>query len=278
MSVGQKNTTGKPDTSMYNLGRGRVYIAALNSSGLPEEYRDVGNVPGFSLGIEEEELLHQSSREGLKKTDARVTISKDVTFSLTMDELSSQNLALFFAGTTSQTANPAVAGITEYEAINAWSGEGTWFQIKDSSGTPARDIASANVTVVSDKAATNVTLVLNTDYEVDEKNGRIFLIPGSSAVVSSTIHVTLAADAGAQATVDVMAALAASSQQYALTFIGVNPTDNDEEMHIELHKIRFSAEGDFALSGDDWTQMQVNGTAEENTAWPGASKTLTITK
>jgi hypothetical protein len=281
MSVGMKNTTGTPSAANYNLGRGRAYIAPL-VSGLPYEFRDLGNVPGFSLSVDVEELLHQSSREGVKTTDARVVISQDVGFTLTLDELSAQNLALFFAGTVDAgVTNPAVAGITEYLAIPALVETGGFYlQIQNATGVPARDIDASDVTVTHDKAGANDTLVLNTDYTVDTTNGMIFFLStGVVTTVGKTIHVTLAAKAGAVATMDQTLGLAASSATYALKFIGVNPLDEDSEMQVELHKIRISAEGDFALIGDEITQMQVTGTAERNTDWVDSdSQTMTITK
>lgn len=279
MSVGLKNTTGTPDSTQYNLGRGRVYIAPL-VSGLPYEYRDVGNAPAFALNVDVEELLHQSSREGVKTTDARIVISQDVGFTLTLDELSAQNMALFFAATTAIAVNPAVAGIAEYLAIPALvETGGFWLDIRSAAGIPARDITEeGDITVVHDKLGTNDTLVYNTDYTVDLVNGRIFFLStGATTVATKTIHVTLAADAAPEADIHQTRALEASSLTYALKFIGVNPQDADSEMAVELHKVRFSAEGDFGLISDEITQMQVNGTAEKNTSWVDSlSQVLTI--
>jgi hypothetical protein len=277
MSVGLINDLGTPNTEAYNLGRGRVYIAPL-VSGLPEEYRDVGNAPAFALNMEVEELLHQSSRAGVKTTDARVVVSQDIGFTLTLDELSAQNMALFFAAATAEVVNPAVAGITEYLAVASLTEVGgVWIDIHDN-GIPARDIDAADVTVVHDKAGANDTLVITTDYTVDEINGRIFLVaPAPTVLAGKTIHITLAAKALAESPLSQTQGLEASSQTFALKFIGVNPMDADSEMHVELHKVRFSAEGDFGLISDEVTQMQVSGTAEVNETWPDTnSQTLSI--
>lgn len=277
MSVGLINAAGVPNTEAYNLGRGRVYIAPL-VSGLPEEYRDVGNAPAFALNMEVEELLHQSSRAGVKTTDARVVVSQDIGFTLTLDELSAQNMALFFAAVTAEVTNPAVAGIGEYLAVASLTKVGgVWIDIHDS-GVPARDITAADVTVVHDKAVANDTLVLTTDYTVDEVNGRIFLVyPAVTVLSGKTIHITLAAKGAASDPLSQTQGLEASSLTYALKFIGVNPMDADSEMHVELPKVRFSAEGDFGLISDEVTQMQVSGVAEKNENWPDSnSQTLSI--
>ena len=63
MAVGVKNSTGTTQTQDYNLGRGVLYIAALDgTTGLPGPYRDLGNAPSFALNVSVEELIHQSSR------------------------------------------------------------------------------------------------------------------------------------------------------------------------------------------------------------------------
>jgi len=275
MSVGRKNSTGVADTTSYNLGRGRAYIAQLNDSGLPEDYRDVGNVPNLALNLDVEELEHYSSRAGLKTLDARVIVQQTIGGTLTMDEFSAQNLAQFLAATVDDTVvNPAVAGITEYLAMSsARAGEGYWLDIRNpTTGLPARDIQAANVTVVHDKAGANDTLVLNTDYTVDEVNGMIFILStGVTIVNGKTLHVTLTADGGATATLDQVQALQASANTYALKFIGVNPLDSDKEMEWEFHKVRFSADGDLSLISDEYGQLAVSFAAEVNEQWPDSS-------
>lgn len=281
MSVGRKNSTGVADTTNYNLGRGRAYIALLTSSGLPEEYRDVGNVPNLALNLDVEELEHFSSRAGLKTLDARVIVQQTIGGTITMDELSAQNFAQFLAATMDDTiANPAVAGIGEYLAMtSARASEGYWLDIRDpSTGLPARDIQAASVTLVHDKAGANDTLVLNTDYSVDEVNGMIFVLStGVTIVDTKTLHVTLAADAGATATLDQVQALQASANTYALKFIGVNPLDSDKEMEWEFHKVRFSADGDLNLISDEFSQLGIAFAAEKNENWPDtSSQTVTL--
>jgi hypothetical protein len=265
------NTTGRPQTTDYNLGRGILYAAPL-VNGIPGPYRDLGNCTEFTISAEQEELEHQSSREGLRVTDKRVTLSQSFGISFTLDELNFENQALFFAGTTSTTGtNGAIAGFAKHELVSDLE-VGRWYDIKSSTGVRAYNIEAADLTV--EEGAT--TLVLGTDYELDLVMGRIFF-PGSvNAAAGDDIDVTLAANATAGG-LDQVNGLLSSSIPLALKFVGKNPANEDKATEYQFHQVTFAPEGDFSLIGDDWTTIPLTGTAERNAAVPDVSKTLTIT-
>lgn len=266
------NTTGKPRTTDYQLGRGKLYAATL-TNGIAGPYRDLGNCPEFSVTGEIETLEHQSSRGGLRVTDKRVTLSQTLNISFTLDEINHENLALFYAGNTStSTVNAAIAGFAKYEMIASVE-VARWYDIKNSTGGRAFDIDADDITV--EVGAT--TLVLNTDYELDLEMGRIFFLPTSSDVANTdSIDVTLSAKAGAR-TLQQVDALLTSSVPVALKFIAENPANSDVKTEYQFHQVTFSPEGDSSLIGDDWTTLPFSGTAERNEAVSDTSKTLTIT-
>lgn len=273
------NTTGLPQTSDYSLGRGKLYVAKLDTAtGKPDQsgWRDVGNVPDFSVSIDIEELLHQSSQAGLRVTDKRVVVSQTMNLSISLDELSGQNMALFFSGDTASVTNPAVAG---FAATNITTSAvlGRWYDIRSPAGVRAVDIEAANTTVTETGGPT--VLTLGTDYKLDLKMGRVFLFSTAVNVsAGDTVTVTLAADAGAAPQLDQVKALTKSSEQLVLKFIAENPANDDEQMELEFHSATLSAEGDFALIGDDWTVMQLSGVAQQETIGdPAGPRTLTIT-
>lgn len=272
------NTTGLPQTSDYSLGRGKLYVAKLDTAtGLPDAsgWRDVGNVPDFSVSIDIEELLHQSSQAGLRVTDKRVVVSQTMNLSISLDELSGQNMALFFSGDTATVTNPAVAGFAAVVLTNAVV-LGRWYDIVNASGVRAMDVEAANVTVREVSGPT--VLTLGTDYKLDLKMGRIFVFATAVNIAAGeSMDVALAADAGAAAQLDQVVALTKSSEQLVLKFIAENPANDDEQMELEFHSATLSAEGDFALIGDDWTVMQLSGVAQQESIATGSPRTLTIT-
>lgn len=271
------NTTGLPNTKDYSLGRGKLYVAKLDTStGLPDGdgYRDVGNVPDFSISIDIEELLHQSSQAGLRVTDKRVVVSQTMNLSISLDELSSQNMALFFSGDTATVTNPAVAGFAA-NVISTSVVLGRWYDIVNASGVRAVDLTPANVTIREVSGPT--VLVAGTDYTLDAKMGRFFLLTGATGIAAGeSVDVAVAATAGAAASLDQVQALTKSSEQLVLKFVSENPANNDEQVEFQFHSATLSAEGDFALIGDDWTVMQLTGVAQQESIATGSPRTLTI--
>jgi hypothetical protein len=276
------NKTGLANTSDYNLGRGKLYLATL-TNGIPGPYRDLGNCPEFNVSLENERLDHQSSRSGLRVTDKSVVVSQTVNINFTLDELNFQNLALFFSGESADEAitNPAIAGVTERELVASapdftdFDGP-RWYDLKNASGVRCYDIATANLTLASDTAGADNTLVEGTDYAVDEKNGRVMFLSTTTLIdEGDDITFTLAADAGA-VNPDEVRALTQTTVTAALKFISENPANNDAQTEYQFHQVQLSAEGDLALIGDEYSTMGFTAVAESNETADANSPTLTI--
>lgn len=264
------NATGTPNTEDYNLGRGIVYFASLVNS-LPAAYRDLGNAPEFNISIEVETVEHNSSRQGLRVVDKEVVISQKVTLSVTIDELNFENLALFFSGTTGTHTNVSIAGFAEHQMITSLE-LGRWYDIVDANGNRAYDVTLANLTV--EDGATS--LVSGTDFTLDSEMGRLFFLStASNTSAGQNIDVTLSANGSAN-TVDEVKALTKSAVTGALKFISINPAANDAKTEYQFHQVSLKATGDFALIGDEFTTMQLEGVAERNETADADSPTLTI--
>lgn len=145
----KSNTTGLPDPNDYQLGRGRLYMAVLDTStGLPDDdgWRDLGNATAVNLNVTEETLDHRSSRAGTATIDKSVSISRTATLTWALDEISQENMALLLGGTVSTYTNPAVAGVAERELTNAVK-LGRHYDLVDGSGNRPMGITPANLTV-----------------------------------------------------------------------------------------------------------------------------------
>lgn len=269
------NSTGKPDTRDYYLGRGKLYLAVLDASSIPGAYRDLGNAPAFAFSVEEESLDHFGSREGLKVLDKRVAISKSITISFTLDELNHRNAGLFFAGSVSSITNPAVAGVGADAGseiiITTSSEEGRAYPLLtayDGSGLPVAFSARTVPVITEDPTGTPVDGVLDTDFEIDKDSGLLFLIAGSAVLpAGSEIGWWSAADASAPATLDIMQALKAATQDFAVRFEGTNPANADEKLVLDLYSVQISADGDLPMISDEFATMSFTGAAQENSAY-----------
>lgn len=267
------NLTGTPNTADYNLGRGIVYFASL-TNGLPGAYRDLGNAPEFNISVEVETIEHQSSRQGLRVVDKEVVISQKVTLTITLDELNSENLALFFSGSQGTLTNPAVSAQTEFEMISSVE-LGRWYDIVDDSGVRAYNFTSTNAIDI-DNGTDDTNLVAGTDYTLDAEMGRIFFHSDASAIeAGEAVDVAWSLDAG-NVNVNEVKALTTSAVVGALKFISVNPAAADAKTEYQFHQVSLKADGDFSLIGDEFTTMQLTGVAERNETADADSPTLTI--
>lgn len=276
-----RNPAGTHTTDDYNLGRGKAYFASLDSAGLPEAYRDLGNVVELNISVEKEELDHQSSREGLKVIDKTVVLSQKVTISsLVMDELNFENIAFFFSGASGQESNEAQTGVPTPSGNLTVTTQGRWYDLyEDASGQPSSDPQGKriyDIGNVSIQSAEGSAMVATTDYTVDSVMGRIFVVDGGS-MDAGDYDVTISPNASGAANVDVMRALTSSATEGALKFISENPASDDHQYEWQFHKVKLSAEGDVPLIGDEWTTLTVSGTAEQNSAADPDSPTLTVT-
>lgn len=269
------NTTGIPNTNDYNLGRGIVYFAPLDSGGLPLGFRDLGNAPEFNISFETETLTHQSSRQGLKVTDKEVVISQECKLSLTLDEINFENLAIAMSGAAlnDQDINLYKVGVTNAElATAAEYVQNRWYDLRDpATGKRAFNITTAGHVVLKHNAGAT-TLTAGTDYTLDAKMGRVF-VKVASVTTALTFDLTL--NAGA-VPIDMVRALTSSSISGALKFVASNPADGDKYTEYHFHKVSLKPQGDLALIGDDWSQMQFEGVAESNTAADALSPICTI--
>lgn len=264
------NTTGTPNTKDYNLGRGIVMFALLEDD-LPGAYRDLGNAPEFNITTEVDTLEHESSRGGLRVVDKEVVVSQKMSLSVTIDEVNMENMALFFSGDTASFTNAAIAGFAEHEMISSVV-LGRHYDIVNASNARAYDITSAAITV--QVGAT--TLVEDTDYTLDKAMGTIFFLSSATNVTAGdAIDVTLQGRPAAAA-VDEVRALTSSSVSGALKFISINPAADDAKTEYQFHKVSLKATGDYALIGNEWTTMQLEGVAEKNETASPLSPTLTI--
>ena len=121
--------TSSPATSNYTLGKGVLSVATYGSA----VFTDLGNCPSMEVEPTEETLDHFSSRSGTRNKDKLATLEKGYTLNFTLDELSVENLALFFKAT--HTGNAEIQGlmgandqehILKFVSENATGPDYTW--------------------------------------------------------------------------------------------------------------------------------------------------------
>ena len=289
------STTGKPNTQDYNLGRGEVLFGTLNATDKPTAWRHVGNCTSFGVTVETDRLKHQSSLAGLKVTDLDVVISQEVQLAITLDEtINFDNMSDFLSGAATTYVNP-------YKATNqaqySWlpSADFTVLRYYDlvgettAGGAPEPTdryygVKASDLTLTVDDSPTFTVLTLDTDYNLDGIEGRVFILdtPKTTGVTPSikvdgaTLKIDL--NTAGISPLDQVQGLTQTAIKVAVKFISQNAANSNKKLHYQFHKVTLAAEGDWGQISDEVSEMTFAGTAEKNAIAGGAaSPTLTIT-
>jgi len=226
-----------PSTDNYLLGKGKLYIDLLDSSGARTGEMDIGNCPAFAITPTIESLDHFESMSGVREKDKSVDVSAGFTAKFTTDEYSRWNLMLAIFGTDEGTFS-----------------QGTGHQINESvTATIDRwsKLLRRNVhTLVVTNAAGTVTYTEGTDYSVDQFVGRIKPLSGGSISSGQALLVDYNYDATQYSTIS---AMESSSIEVFVRFVGAPQVGPHYE--VEIWKGKIKPAGDIGLISDEWSSM-----------------------
>lgn len=241
----------------YTLGRGRLfaarYTAAQVNAGIvaatmPEGgYVYIGNTPEVSITSEEETLDHFDSDSGIRTKDDSVSLQVNRTGAFTTDNISVTNLAmLFLADGVNTIAQQSATGAT-YTFLKA--APGAFIQVGETAALPTGVRNISNVSVRKGAGfATVVTAAGN--YEVDEANGRIYVLPGSVGIPAGT-DIQITYDCAAVSREQVISK--STSIYVALHYVADNPRGTNRDVKMPL--VKLAPNGDYNLKGDEWQQI-----------------------
>lgn len=151
----------------YQIPRGRLVFYPFRADGSLGGGRQFGNCPGFSLNVEGEKAPHYSSQGGLREKDEEILIEVTRKASVTTDNISGENLALFLSGEVVEASQ--VAGATAEETFTV--SPGLIYQLGRSAAAPtgARNVTSVVVTNEDGTTTYNVDV----DFELDAALGML---------------------------------------------------------------------------------------------------------
>lgn len=236
-------------TNEYVLPKGRIYFDRFDDNGNPTGERYVGNTPGFTVSIDTQNLEHFSSESGIKEKDLDIVTQITRNSQVTVDDISDDNLALFFTGDLTsivQSATPIVD-----EAINNVQ-QGRWYQLGETSGNPAgiRDVSA--VTITDDVPNPAFTEGAGNDYLLDAELGRIYIIPGGN-IANDT---NLLCDYTPAAKTVTQMATATKQIKGKLRYVADNPQGKNRDLLAP--SVTLKPTGDFSMKSEDdaLTSMQ----------------------
>ena len=249
------------ETQKYTLGRGEVFFNKFKpGTNIGEGERYLGNTPEYSLTNDVETLDHFNSDRGLREKDESVLLEISSSGSMNCDNISGENVALFFLGNLLTKSSTSVTA--QKEVFTSWK-RGLTLQLGTTDTTPTGVRKVSNVKV--GKAASGATLNLTGDisaipgvtivdaagnYEVDLELGRLYLEP-TSTEINGGIKLVVQFDVAAQSREMVISSN--DVVQGSLRFVAHNAKGENKDYFFP--KVTLSPDGDYNLKGDDWQSM-----------------------
>lgn len=239
-----------PDGKNYALGRGKLFFAMFAAGTLvaADGQRYFGNTPEFSTTSESEELEHFDSDNGVNIKDDSVTLSNTRSGSFTTDNISLDNVAMFYLGEKSSFAQAAQTGVT----TTVTAKRGRYYQLGETEANPSGVRKLTTVAVTVNAVPLTVDIGLNLEYDMEL--GRVYIESDAPDIADDDVLVfTWSTAAYTQNKV-----ISSSNEIVgAMYFECTNP--KGEKYDYFWPYVKISPNGDFNLkSGDDWQSIPFN--------------------
>ena len=242
-------------TQVSYIGKGEVFIQKRGTAGA--KMVPIGNCSALQFGIaEEKKELKDYTRTGGGLLDSVTTI-KSVTASMSVSNLSPENLALATRGTTS-----AVASATVTDEAHADILLGSLIRLAK--------VPDVTATVTVKKGATVIASAGN--WEINGAGLWIAAAP-ADLLANDDITVSYTALAG-----DVVQALTTSNEEYTLIFSGLNEARSGKPVIVTGHRLKFSRAASLDWVAADFGQLEMSADvlADATVTGSGLSKYMKI--
>lgn len=216
------------------IGKGKVFLAKRND----DKLRFVGNSDKVELSFTEEtKEIKDFTQAGGGVANSVSRIDK-VEIGLNLFDYSPDNLAMAVFGEATNAASGNVIGESHILSKNHL----TRFQHSHISNVIVKD------------TLTNKEYQQDVDYEV--LNSGILVLEGG--VISDNAPVSIDYNYGAS---NVIQALVNSGDEYRFVFDGLNEAQSGKKVVIEVYRVKFTPAASLSFIGDDFGNIEINGTA-----------------
>jgi len=238
--------------SRYYTGQGALLIAERDATtGAAKGYTHVGNCPELKMSVAVSVDEHKESTTGQSGIDKRRTKETKVTVSAIIESLNKENLARALRGTAAAVA----AGTATDEPVIAYLGK-----------TVALAHVKVSSVVVKSDDATPVTYEVDKNYTVNPEAGSINILTtaeqttlGAVANIADEDNLEISYSYAAQETVD---AMTEGAKDYRLRFEGMNTSEDNKAVVVEVFKFSSDPLKELSLIGDSWGQIALEGAAQ----------------
>lgn len=238
-------------TNNYILGSGKVYFDQWDPTTLlPTGERYLGSTQGFEIGVTVQKIEHWNNESGLAEKDLEVVTRINRMLTLTVDNASDENFALFLMAsnaTITQTATPVVKEVITTGKMN----QDRWYQIGASIPAGVQNISA--VTVYKNDGT---TVVVAGDYTLDLVNARIYIKTGAAGVANGDASIKVSYTPGASSYNETAANLT-QSVTGSMRFVADNAVGVNRNVY--LPKVILTPNGKIAFKGEQWVQLVLDG-------------------
>lgn len=257
-------TTCRNTNDNLVVGRGRVYFDQLIKGQYTGE-RYLGNTPDFSMSTSVDKLDHFTSEFGMRQKDRSINLETTRSISLTTDNISVENVAMFFAGVVMSSLQSAQTGVQEKVNGGAKVMRGRQYQLGVSLDYPMGQggIKSGTFSIVYADASASIstgsgdittlpgaTVLDPENYELDYNTGSLWIEDDAPDIIGD-VQLVVSYDRAASSREVIISN--DNLIEGALRFVADNP--EGDNMSYFFPKVSISPDGDYALKGDDWQQI-----------------------
>lgn len=225
-------TTFAPSANNLRIGRGVGYFAEITNGAMGGE-EHLGNITSLAIAPSQEvKEKYESMTAGSQLYD-KTPIRTTFTMTITGDEFTLGNVKRLLAGSVSSIVQ--TAGTVSDETLTASAQPGLYYPLAK------RKVSDVVVSVgASVKSA-------GTDYTVDARSGRIYIVPTGTIVKGATVVVDYAYETVSLVTIEA----GTNSAQYAMfRFISDNVRGSNQE--VVVPKVSLTVDGEYGLISDDY--------------------------
>lgn len=231
------------------LGKGALYFDQFGDTpyvGLGERY--FGNSPSVAFQVSREVEVRRDCVGGVLVRGESFVISEEAVGSVTTDNISPENVALWFGAKS--TGQAAMAGVIQTPA-KVYQGRTYQLGVTEDNPIGRRDFSAVSVTLAG------VAVPPLNNYIPDPDNGRITILPGSAIADGANVQLV----GTAKATNEIILVSAGQIQTGSLRFVA-------DALHGKGHDyffpvVELQASGDFQLKGDTWQELQFSVVARK---------------
>lgn len=238
----------------YIIGKGQLFFdqfAPGTKTSTGERY--LGNTPELSSSVDTETLDHYDADEGLNVKDESITVENNQSLAFVTDNISAENIALWFAGPKNELTITSSTDNVETHTAHL----GRFIQLGTSALTPSGARKVTNVVVAKmvpgalpedPPVETPVDALGNVD--IDLEYARVFIEPDATDIAEGDeLKITFDIEAGTRTVI-----IGRGDEiRGALRFISKNPIGKQRDHFWPYVKI--TSNGDYALKGSEWQQM-----------------------